>query len=82
MNRTDSTADLYFLTAILAAILCYANYLKLLNADSEPVKRLFKLVVWTSKIHHKKNLRPQNNVEPSGSRTKMKQIKIEYSKNK
>ena len=36
---------------ILAAILFYANYLKLPKADSEPTKTFFKLDMWANKIH-------------------------------
>ena len=46
------------------AIFFYANYLKLLNADREPVKWYFKLVAWTSIIRKEKNFRPHNKVKP------------------
>ena len=61
----------YFIILLifLAAILFYANYLKLPKADSEPTKIVCKLGILANKIHWKKNLRPQNKVEPSGCRT-------------
>ena len=51
-----------YFAIFLAAILFYANYLKLPKADSEPTKIFFKLGTLANKIHCKKNLRPQNKV--------------------
>ena len=41
----------HYFAIFLAAILFYANYLKLPKADSEPTKIFFKLGTLANKIH-------------------------------